>query len=187
MSELVPNKSIYEFYRLVEEHHILLAFQGMMTTDILTMMGKNLKEQAEDHIFHRRIFSVMVELVQNINLHSADKAYSESDKKMVGKGIIVLSTSADGKIFTVASGNLIRKSEIESLRQKIDHINRLSEEQLRDYYLEQLRAPEDQDSSGLIGVARRAKNPLAYDFIHVDEEHAFFLLTVPIHQQNSDK
>lgn len=175
----------YDFYKLVEEHHILLAYQGMMTTDVLTMMGRNVKEQADSDITRRRIFSVMVELVQNINLYSAEKDYSESDKKMVGKGIVVIATNEDESAFTVSSGNLVPNGEVEPLKQKLDYINQLDKEQLRGYFRQQLRTPEDQDATGLVGVVRKSKNPLQYDFINVDKEHSFFILTVLINQENS--
>lgn len=185
MNRETEHSTAYEFYKLIEEHHILLAFQGMMTTDILTMMGRNVKEQADSDITRKRVFGVMVELVQNINLYSAEKDYSEADKKMVGKGIVVIATDAEKSAFTVGSGNLVRNEEIAGLRQKLDYINQLDNEQLRGYFLQQLRTPEDQDATGLVGVVRKAKNPLQYDFIPVDERHSFFVLSVLIHQQNN--
>ncbi|WP_250632208.1 SiaB family protein kinase [Rhodoflexus caldus] len=183
MSQQNNNDTTYDFYKLVEEHHILLAFQGMMTTDVLTMMGRNVKEQAESDITRRRIFSVMVELVQNINLYSAEKDYSESDKKMVGKGIVVIATNDDESAFTVGSGNTVKNEQIDYLKQKLDYINQLDDEQLRGYFRQQLRTPEDQDSTGLVGVIRKAKNPLRYEFLPTDNEHSFFILTVQINQE----
>jgi hypothetical protein len=185
MSRHSYNDTPYDFYKLVEEYHILLAFQGMMTTDVLTMMGRNVKEQAENDITRRRIFSVMVELVQNINLYSAEKDYSESDKKMVGKGIVVITTNDDENAFTIGSGNLVKNAQINQLKQKLDYINQLDDEQLRGYFRQQLRTPEDQDSTGLVGVVRKAKNPLKYEFLPIDEEHSFFILTIQINQEKS--
>ncbi|WP_448520112.1 SiaB family protein kinase [Rhodoflexus sp.] len=185
MSTTTHNDTPYDFYKLVEEHHILLAFQGMMTTDVLMMMGRNVKQHADSDVLRRRIFSVMVELVQNINLYSAEKDYSESDKKMVGKGIVVIATNPDKNGFTVSSGNMVGNDDVPKLKQKLDYINRLDEDQLRGYFRQQLRTPEDQDSKGLVGIVRKAKNPLQYNFIHVDEAFSFFILTVFIHQENS--
>ncbi|MCS7018862.1 MAG: SiaB family protein kinase [Cytophagales bacterium] len=184
MNSNIHSSTTYDFYKLIQEHHILLAFQGMMTTDVLTMMGRNVKEQADSDLAGKRIFGVMVELVQNINLYSAEKDYSESDKKMVGKGIVVIATNADRSAFTVNSGNMVENDEVAQLRQKIDYINQLNNEQLRGYFRQQLRTPEDQDSTGLVGVLRKAKNPLQYDFIPVDEKHSFFILSVLIQDNN---
>jgi hypothetical protein len=183
MSNQPYNDTPYDFYKLVEEHHILLAFQGMMTTDVLTMMGRNVKEHTDNDVTRRRIFSVMVELVQNINLYSAEQDYSESDRKMVGKGIVVIATNDDESAFTVGSGNPVKNEQIDYLKQKLDYINQLDNEQLRGYFRQQLRTPEDQDSTGLVGVIRKAKNPLRYDFIPIDSEHSFFILTVHINQE----
>ena len=60
----------------------------------------------------------------------------------------------------------------------------MSHEELRTAYKEQLKAPPSAESKGagigLIEIARRASKPIEFDFMSVDDEHAFFALKATI-------
>jgi Family of unknown function (DUF6272) len=168
----------YGFAKLVEENNIVLAFQGMMTNDILALIGKNLQKKHPDQVASKRVFSIVVELAQNINLYSSEKSYSESDKREVGRGIIVISETADFHV--VSSGNLIENRNVDDLVNRCQAVNQLSAQELRDYFIEQRRLPEDQDSVGLVEMVRKSGTPLAFEMIDTDNGQTFFALSVKV-------
>jgi hypothetical protein len=177
MSELTP----YGFAKIIEQHQVVLALQGMMTNDILSVVARNLQKKNPDDVMSKRVFSIVVEMAQNINLYSAEKSYSESDKRQVGRGTIVISETAQEHI--IASGNMVETSQVASLLEKCQRINAHGPQQLRSFQMEQRRLPEDQDSVGLVEMVRKSGNPLVFEVMEVDANNTFFTLSVSVNKK----
>jgi hypothetical protein len=173
--------SSYSFYQLIEDNHVVLAFQGMITNYVLTAIGRNLRSMESDEVLSKRIFGIVVELAQNINLHSAERSYSEADEREVGIGTIAISETEHQYRFS--SGNMIDSSRVEDIQSRCKLINSLDDKQLRELFLEQRRMAEDKDSAGLIQMVRRSGNPLGYEFIPANDQHTFFILSVSINKR----
>jgi Family of unknown function (DUF6272) len=120
-------------------------------------------------------------MAQNINLYSAETAYSESDKRQVGRGIIVISETADQHI--ISSGNMVGGDKVDDLLDKCNRVNTFDPTQLSDYYREQRRMPEDQDSVGLVEMVRKSGSPLVFETTEVDSEGIFFTLSVSVNKK----
>jgi hypothetical protein len=60
-----------------------LAFQGIISQDILSLVGTTLRKKPNSEIVSKRLFSIVVEMAQNIYHYSASRAYSEKDKKEI--------------------------------------------------------------------------------------------------------
>ncbi len=177
----MPDLTPYGFAKIIEEHNIVLAFQGMMTNDILSVVANNLQKKHPDDVMSKRVFSIVVEMAQNINLYSSEVAYSESDKRQVGQGTVVISETADEHI--IYSGNLVENDKVPSLLEKCNRINALGPDQLREYFIEQRRLPEDEDSVGLVEMVRKSGNPLVFDLENIDSHNTFFTLAISVNKK----
>ncbi len=180
--------SHHGFYSKLKKHKINLACQGMVSQDLLNLIALSLKRKAVDNEFvARRLFGVVVELAQNIYHYSAEKAYSEKDKCEVGVGIITVGEAADS--YMVSSGNMIENRKAAGIKERIEYINKLDEEQLKTYYKEQRRLPKPEESKGanlgFIDLARRSNNPLKYTITQVSEQHSFFTLSIKIKKETT--
>jgi Family of unknown function (DUF6272) len=176
--------SPHQFYTNVRKHGISMAFQGIMSQDVLSLIGLSLKRRPDNEVIAKRVFGIVVELAQNIYHHSAYKGYSEKDKREIGVGVITIGENAQH--YLVNSGNLIESSKIEALRQRCDHINNLDDDGLKTFYKEQRRQPSKISpdspgaSIGLIDLVRRSGNKLAYEINEVSESYAFLTMSVQI-------
>ena len=95
----------------------------------------------------------------------------------------MLISTHDGN-YQIASGNSIRKCDVEPLKSKLEEINCLDKEGLKQLYKEQRRKERSPDAKsaglGLIDIARRAMSGLEYRFDPQDDEYDFFSLRVTI-------
>lgn len=121
-----------------------------------------------------------MELSQNIMHYSAEREFSQKENTNVGVGIILFSEHLD--YFYISSGNLIDNKLVERITKKIEVINYIDQEELKEYYQEQRRKPQENDSKGaglgFIDIARKSGNKIDYEMNVVDDSHSFFVLKV---------
>ena len=107
--------------------------------------------------------------------------YTESGDRERSAIIIV---KYDEEVFTIVTGNFVKSSKIIELRQKLDMVNSLSDEALRDLYRSKLendgRTEKGTAGLGLIDIKRKSKSKLDYEIIDVTESTGFFCLSVVI-------
>ena len=172
---------------------VIFAYSGYVTEPVLSGVGEALKQKLTiddaDTKTLRSVFAVFVEQMQNIIRYSAEKAHpaplpkSERGALMeIRYGILTIGREGDG--YVVCAGNLIQQSDVERLRERLNRIRGMSKEELKALYKEKLRADPEQGSKGaglgFIEVARRATQPIEFDFAEVDDGHAFFALKATI-------
>ena len=87
-------------------------------------------------------------------------------------------------VFRITTGNFVRNDQIEELRAKLEIVNELNEDGLRELYRTKLqnecRTMKGTAGLGLIDIARKSKNKLDYEIINVTESISFFCLSVVI-------
>lgn len=177
---------VYDFYRKMEDDHIILSFKGVFTADLLTSILDILESKMVDLDISpkkkRRVYNILVECFQNLYHHIEEIA---DDEEMIEhqKTALIMVKHEDGR-FMVRTGNFIAKEAIEDLTQKLDTVNKLDADGLRDLYRATLQNDERTHKGtaglGFIDIARKSKNKLEYDFIDVNEKTGFFCLNVII-------
>lgn len=164
---------------------IMFCFSGYMTEDVLTGIGSALKRkmQAEeaDRNTSKGMFSIFVELVQNVIRYSAENeagGSEETGRYDLRYGVLTVGRSEDR--YFVSCGNLISERDAERLRVGLEHIQSLDKDGLKALYKETLKGevPEGSKGAGVgfIEIARRAGNGFDFDFRKVDDDHTFFAL-----------
>lgn len=174
-----------EYYKFREDLHdkgIIMSFSGGVSESVLLSLGDTLKRQIRyedaDTRTEKRVFSVFVELVQNIIRYSADAIPDERDAADLASGLI--SVGVKDQRFFVVCANTVRQEDVAGLRDKLEALRGMDREALRAHYKKKLREPAEADSKGaslgLVEIARRASEPIEYDFVDVDDSTAFFSL-----------
>ncbi len=175
------------FKRSLDERGIIFSFSGYVSEGILFSLGDALRQkmalEEADMNTVKRVFSVFVEQVQNIIRYSADKISGHVEKPVELSGGVVTIGTEQGRFFVVC-GNVIRTWDVPKLKARLEHLSSLGKDEIKAYYKNQLREAPEEDSRGatigLIEIARRASEPLEFDFQPLDEEHVFFCLKVII-------
>ncbi len=160
-----------------------ISYKGPIDGKILQAIGVYIEELLSEHpIAARKMFKVFVELAQNISYYSADRTiFNKKAQKDIGVGSLSVEESENAYHFV--TGNLVKNEDINSIADKIELINSLDREELREYKRKQRKLPFGKKGGaniGLIQISLTSQNPLDIEINPVDEEHSFFSLGVKI-------
>lgn len=166
----------------MQNDKIMFCFSGYMTEDVLTGIGGALKKKLEleeaDRTTSKSLFSIFVELVQNVIRYSAEFDESPEKPDLMDLRYGVLTVGISDNHYFVACGNLVTRTDADRLSKGLKHIQALDKDGLKALYKETLKGETPEGSKGagvgFIEIARRAGNGFEYDFESVDDEHAFF-------------
>ena len=180
---------IYALRGNLRDQGIVFAYSGYVTEDILSGVGDALKRKLAsedaDTKTVRSVFAVFVEQMQNIIRYSVDRLPSENNaanERDFSYGILTIGREGDD--YVVHAGNTIESDEVPAMRARLEELRGMSRDELKAAYKKQLRSDPGEGSKGagvgLIEIARRATRPIEYDFMEVDDNHAFFALKTSI-------
>lgn len=175
-----------EHYKKMRESNIVFDFRGAISQDILVEMVEMIKNKFsrnnENSNVAKKIFSVFIEMAQNIAKYSAEKSHLDASNSEVGNGIIVL-TEKD-KEYTIISGNLVDERSLPFIIEHCKKINRMNNDELKQYYKNQLKTERKKDKDGagigLIDIVRKSGNPISYKISPVDDNNSFLVLSAKI-------
>lgn len=173
----------YAFKQNLNEKSIIFSFIGYVSESVLVALGDALRQkmalQETDMNTMKRVFSVFVEQVQNIIRYSAERVSGDLGRKVeLSSGMITVGAEK-GKFFVVCA-NVVQQDNVQKLKERLEHLKRLDKDEIKAFYKEKLREDPEEDSKGatigLIEIARRASDPIEFDFMNLDDGHAFFCL-----------
>jgi hypothetical protein len=176
---------IYDFYERMEDGRILLSFKGEITPDLLSsvlkIMESKLDNIQEEPRLRKKVYNVLVECLQNLYHHNELTAEKGQDNK---NSAIFLIGRNDQKTYRIITGNYISSTNLNNVKSKIDHINSMSKEQLKEFYIDTLNNESFSEKGGgglgLIDIARKSGHPIAYDAVEVQNDLSFISLVVTI-------
>lgn len=169
----------------MSDNQIILDYKGPVdfeTTNILLQEVKNkLASHGIKKIFKKRVYSIMVECIENMLRHNA-----ETIKDNLQPYIKL----ERGKLeYLVTAGNLILNSSIANLDEKLKKIGHSDKKQLRSMYKEQINKDDvlTKNGAGLgfMTIALKSGISLNYEFIAVNEQLSIFELKVTIPIDNN--
>ena len=175
---------INEYYSRLSGGDVLMAFKGSISSELITnvleVVESRLDEYDESSKIRKKVYNVLVESLQNLYHHIEvlpEAMRKEYDEKF---GILVVSRQDDK--YKISTGNFITQDKVDVLRNKIDKINSMSREELKDMYkfiLNHQRLSEKGGGGlGLVDIARKTGNQLDYTFERYDDKYYFFNLDV---------
>jgi hypothetical protein len=178
---------IYDLHRTMMSQKLILVYQGEFTQEstksILAMAERNLDSTGEESNIKRKVFNVMVEALQNIVKHSDELVEGE-----IRSHIAIFLIGKEKDRYSIMAGNPLRKDHMESLKQKLEHINSLDKDGLKDMYKEIIKNTTISDKGGaglgFVDMARKSGEKLEYEFPEMSSEYYFFCLKVNVPREN---
>lgn len=174
-------ETLYALNNNLQNDKLSLLYQGSFSDDItdriIDISETSLTQQTDLQKIGKKVSLLLAECFQNIVRHGD---FSHETKSA---GIFV--TRNIGNSYYISSANLIHNKDIDDLKEKIEMLNQLSPEALKQLYLEVLtnnqRTNRGGAGLGLIEMARKSGQKLEYDFETVDNEHSYFYLQIKLH------
>ncbi len=175
-------EKIKRLHKTLLRENILLNFNGAFDQDNLINLLSIIDAQVQGSLdFKKRIFKIMFEMLHNIVQYSED-IFNETSKIGENEGIFLLGAAGNSLSFT--AGNYLHNSKIDTLKEKLDFVNKLSDNELRDFYEKVSSYFESNEINkpdlSIIEMKLRSNNPLNYLFDKVSENHSFFTLQASI-------
>jgi hypothetical protein len=177
----------YTISSFMDARGIIFSYKGPITQEILIAVGDNIKEKISEtdvqNVMIKRVFAVFVEQAQNILKYSYERLFDSARQKGVGIGLVGVGRESEERFFVFA-GNLIPRQAEETLRSRLEHINSLDREQLKQYYNQQRKNGSINEDGGaglgFIDMARRSGHPIEFHFLPIDEQASFFEIKITI-------
>jgi len=178
--------NLSEYYSNLNKGDVILAYKGSITSelinDILEGVEKKLEEADADSKLRKKIYNVLVESLQNL-FHHIETSHVGIQEQLDPKfGVLVVVKEND--LYKITTGNFINSRRIKFLKEKIDKINSLSKDELKDMYKfilnHQKLSAKGGGGLGLVDIARKSGNVLEYEFLNYNDDYFFFNLTISI-------
>jgi len=163
---------------------VSFCFTGFMTEELLSGIAQSLKKKLElekaDVTTSRGVFSIVIEMSQNIIRYSAEHETSASENPAIDLRYGVMAVGqTDGNYF-VSCGNLVRKEDAERLSENLSHIQGLDKKALKALYKQTLRDGPPKGSKGagvgFVEIALRATQGFEFEIQDSDDANVFFAL-----------
>jgi hypothetical protein len=180
-------KSVSNIYDEMICNGFSLVYLGEFSHEI-TMMFTSLAEQdmdkrAEEKSIRKKVFHVLVEVLQNLNRHS-----DELNDKNLGNGLFIIGKKDD--IYHIISSNKVSCEHKPKLEQALIEVNSASKDELKEMYKKQIKdgklSSKGGAGLGLIDIARKSGAELNYQFLQIDKNNFFFILEVEINAKKID-
>lgn len=165
----------------MRDGNIILALRDRISTDslsgLLALAELKMGTVSEGRSIKKKIFNILVECLQNVANHSEPVA-NESEINT----ILVL--AQEEQDYVVITGNPVRTDQVDSLIERIESVNSIGQENVREEYMRMLDKSEYSAKGGaglgLIDIYKRSGQALEYDVSPINKDYAILTLKVRI-------
>ncbi len=155
---------------------IVMSFNGELNDERINefsfLVENKMLDLGEKKALVKRIFSILIEALQNMHLHG------ERDPEGRQSTYVIVARSPQAYYITFA--NLIFDANRNKVMERIEYINTLSKERLKEYYMQVLTDGEISKKGGaglgFITIGMKSKNKMSYQFHQASEGLSLFAL-----------
>lgn len=172
-------KSAHDAVMAYNDSKILVSHQGMFSQELVGSLSNSVEEllisKGDKKIVIKRMFSILLEGLQNIRLHG------ERDGEGKQLAYLIIGISEDR--YTLNMANMILATETEKITAYLDEINAYPFDELKAKYMDILSNEfiSAKGGAGLGLITTRIKSgPLGYEFQRLNETHDLFVLKVTL-------
>ncbi|MGQ1891544.1 SiaB family protein kinase [Thermophagus sp. OGC60D27] len=178
--------NLEEWYAHKLQGDVILKHVGSISPEMIThaleAVEENSQLKQQRLQTRKKLYNVFVECMQNLYHHVDAPPASLSVEGSPNFGIVIV--VHDGSFFRITTGNFIDRSKVSFIKDRIEQLNSLSDEEVRLLYRDILgnEAISEKGGGGLgmLDIVRKTGNKLEYFLYPYDEEHVFFSLDVYI-------
>jgi hypothetical protein len=168
--------NIYDLFSIMTENEIILIYQGLfdqqMIKTVMSMTEMKLGKEQVGESVRKKVFNIMIEGLQNICKHQFTGGSVSQNPFLV--------ISRSNEHYNIFTGNIIHNGKIPVVQNKLDHINSLDKDGLKEHYktarLNSIISDVGGAGLGFIDMARKSENKLDYRFYPTDATYSFFIL-----------
>lgn len=157
-----------------------MAHFGPLTQELVNSISSEIEERLFESGIKKgivkRVFSIMVEGLQNIRLHG------EKDQDDYQHSFFSIHETEDQ--YHIYLGNLVFNENVEKIQNRIDQVNGLTKEEIKQLYLDVLTngiiSSKGGAGLGFITMSMKSQNPLDGTFVKIDDEISHYDLRIAV-------
>ena len=187
MTETTQDRALllFNWFEQCEKENIILSFKGDFNQDlvnaILLLAEREPDVQNSSTVVRARVFSIMVECMQNIRKYGAvNDAGSE-----MKPGIILVCRNQNS--YSLKTGNLVMNDEVSALQSRIEKVIKLGKEDLKALHKKILSETQLSEKSGaglgIISILRKCDG-FEFSFRKLNDRVSFYSLNITVSAQS---
>jgi hypothetical protein len=169
---------------------IILYYKGQLIFDNINELIQSLKEKIRvrhiSYVVYKKILMLMIETLENII------RYREN---FDGHSNIIMNYPPEFQIYTISdtiiieSANAVLKKDIPLLQEKLNILNDMDRDKIRELYKATITDGKFSDKGGaglgIIEMAKISDEKLIFSFSEIDENFSYFLLKLVVNESSS--
>lgn len=167
---------------LEEDGIVFLTYGGFLTQALIVGMTDALEREAESNSLSPKasgnIFTIFIELSQNMMNYSKSISKADVDKKFDPKGMIIVGMDKKEDSYFIISRNLIDLHDKEKIEARLKAIEGKDKDELRKMYRELRKSGRDKHNVGagigFIEIARRCER-IEHSFTKFNGDKYYFM------------
>lgn len=167
----------------------IITFDGLIDTldvvEILNDIEVKAEQMGVSSVLRKKIFNIAVEGLQNLLHHTRDFSVPGRSDNEVRK--VQFAFSEDPDSFFLETRNYLLNTQLKIVEEKINFLNKLSKEELKELYRKVLTNNKISDKGGaglgLIDMRRKSGFDLIYDVENIDNDLKLFTFIVKINKK----
>lgn len=131
----------------------------------------------------KKVFSILIEALQNIRLHG------EKDEEGQQSAFLILAQREESH--SIAVGNLVRNSDLDTIQENLERINGLGRDELKDLYMEVLTngmiSSRGGAGLGFITIAMKSRSHLEYQVTPAGDHLSCFSVRTEVKRKKKEE
>lgn len=176
-------QSLLNIFNTMINENIIYTFHGefnyKMIDTLLTDVKREINKSDLEVLTQKKTYKVLVECLENVYRHSSGNKKDISEKQ---EGIFVLTRNENG--YGVIVGNSIHPEDAPSLKEKLDEVNALNKDELKERYKAMIKTTTISENGGaglgIMDIAIKSGSKLNYNFNEHKNNMIFFTLEIQI-------
>jgi hypothetical protein len=173
---------------LTKANQLTLQFSGKANTlqidTLLDLFEKMLVNEGIGSGTRRRLYSIAMEALQNLNSHVPDQIITADLDNEINAAFIKFLFEGANASFRIETTNYVLKENLDHFLMKLDYINTLDEQAKKEYYnylIKNLPFSEKGGAGlGLVDIARKSKHPIRYTVSDSGQYYAIVTLSIAL-------
>ncbi|MGD9976470.1 MAG: SiaB family protein kinase [Bacteroidales bacterium] len=163
------------------KNEVLISHYGPLSYEeigyLLNKMTAILDRYAFGITIKKKVYAAMVESLENIYKH---QDLIEGNTNYLPKFTLLL----DNRFINLSVSNSLLKTKTTLLKERIDKVNLLDKNGLREYYKEIILSGNVSQKGGaglgIVNIAKVTENKLEYTFEEVESKYSYFTLNIKV-------
>ncbi|MCW3481834.1 SiaB family protein kinase [Neisseriaceae bacterium JH1-16] len=164
--------AFHRFQDLAREENVVFYYSGYFSQAVVSAMGDALRQRLNScdatNVTRRKLFSVFVEMAQNVVHYSADPLTASDDADHELRRGAMWVGECDKHFYVVCANPIAREAQPKLLA-KLEPLRSMTLDEIKQRYKEKLRCEGEAGSKGaglgFLTVARDASEPIEFDFV----------------------